>query len=52
MYSKGHYARNKFFSSLKNFFWSAIMLAITAILIGVCVYGCNYYFNIMGPAIE
>ena len=52
MYSKGHYARQKIFSSISNFIWKAIMLAAVAALIGVCVYGCQRFFSVMGPTIE
>lgn len=52
MYSRGHYARKKFFSSVKNTIWSAIMLAVTAVLIGVFVWACYEWVGKMGPAIE
>lgn len=52
MYSKGYYARRKFFNSVGNLIWSVIMILFTLAVIGVCVYGCNSYYKIMGPAIE
>jgi len=52
MYTKGHYARKKIFSSIKNIIWSAVTLTITVILIVVFVHGCNYWYNDFGEAIK
>jgi hypothetical protein len=52
MYSKGHYARRRFFSSVTNFLWSVVMLVFTLILIAVFAYGCLRYWRIIGPEIE
>ena len=52
MYSKGHYARRKFFSSIRNLIWSTLMFVGLMVVLGICIYGCNIYFNVMGPTIK
>jgi hypothetical protein len=46
MYSKGHYARRRFFSGVNNVVWAIIRIVFVLALVAACVYGCSKYLNV------